>query len=117
MDTFPKNIHMIDVSQLKAIITLKAMENQKINWALLDKPLNDEDSGWQLYYGDEDEEYLDNYDNSTLITLENVLLFEPKLKKAFESNHNAYEWDEASADFVEVDGYEEGPEDEEEDSK
>ena len=96
--------------QLKAIITLRALENQKIQWALQDSPLNEEDSGWQLYFGDEDEQYLDNYDNSTLITLENVLLFEPKLAKVFASEHNAYEWDETTKDFVEIADYEEDDE-------
>lgn len=93
--------------QQQAIITLRALENQKINWVLQDRPLNDEDSGWQLYFGDEDEAYLDNYDNSTLVTLENVLLFEPKLDKVFAGQHNAYEWDTATQDFVEIEGYEE----------
>ncbi len=104
------NSYMSNSLQLKAIITLRAMENQKINWVIRDEPLNDDDSGWQLYFGDEDEDYLENFDNSTLITLENVLLFEPKLAKAFASEHNAFEWDEASKEFVELEGYEEGEE-------
>jgi hypothetical protein len=96
--------------QLKAIITLRALENQKINWVIRDEPLNDEDSGWQLYFGDEDEDYLENFDNSTLITLENVLLFEPKLAQVFASAHNAFEWDATAKEFVEQEGYVEGDE-------
>lgn len=91
--------------QLKAIITLRALEKQKIQWALQDSPIDELDSGWQLYYGDEDEQYLDNDDNATLITLENVLLFEPKLAKVFASGHNAYEWDDNVKDFVEITDY------------
>lgn len=92
--------------QLKAIITLRALEQQKIQWALQDSPIDELDSGWQLYYGDEDEQYLDNHDNSTLITLENVLLFEPKLAKVFTSEHNAFEWDENTKEFIEIADYE-----------
>ena len=92
---------MEKILQLKAIITLKALEQQKVNWVMRDEPLNKEDSGWQLFYGDESEEYLEDYSNSTLITLANVLKFEPKLGKVFASQHHTFEWNQQIQDFVE----------------
>lgn len=86
--------------QKKAIISLKALQKREINWCLKDSPLNEEDSGWQLFYGDETDKYLDNPDNSTIISLEKVLDFEPKLEEVFTSTYKAFEWNEDKMDFV-----------------
>lgn len=86
----------------QAIISRKALERREINWLLRDKPLNTKDSGWQFFYGDEDEAYLDDPQNATVISLEEVLEFEPQLEKAFASKHNAFEWDEEEGLFVQV---------------
>ncbi|MGO4293563.1 immunity protein Imm33 domain-containing protein [Chitinophaga sp. RAB17] len=86
----------------KAIITRKALTEKEVNWLMLGEPNNPEDSGWQLFYGDEDESYLNDYKNAAIITLEEVLSFEPRLEKAFMSNHRAFEWDADENDFTEV---------------
>lgn len=93
----------------KAIITLKALKERAINWLISDEPVNLEDSGWQLFYGDEDDTYLSDPNNATIISLAKVLDFEPRLEKAFMSDHHAFEWSEAEQDFVEVYDFE-GPE-------
>lgn len=92
-------------SKLFAIITKRALEQKAVNWLVLGEPDNPQDSGWQLFYGDEDETYLDNVDNATIISLEGALTFEPRLEKAFTSGLNAFEWDEDENDFVAVEGY------------
>jgi len=87
-----------------AIITKKALENRQINWATRNDDLhNEQDSGWQLFYGDETPEYLDDANNSTLISLENVLSFEPLLEKVFCDTGNAYEYSVEHNKFVRVD--------------
>lgn len=86
-----------------AIITRRALQQRTINWILRDEPCNEQDSGWQLFYGDEDQDYVDNADNSVLISLDKVLDFEPRLEKVFASDHIAFEWDEEEIGFVEVD--------------
>lgn len=83
-----------------AIITRKALDARSINWLLRDKPNNPQDSGWQLFYGDEDEAYLSDAKNATIISLGKVLEFEPRLEQAFTSDHTAFEWNEEAGDFV-----------------
>lgn len=89
--------------KLFAIITKKALENRQINWVVRTDDLNNEqDSGWQLFYGDETPEYLDNTSNSAIVSLENVLSFEPLLEAVFCSSGYAYEYSESDNKFVEV---------------
>ena len=56
-----------------AVISNKAIENREINWAIRSDELNDEqDSGWSLFFGDEDDDYLNDYHNVTIISLERL---------------------------------------------
>ena len=89
--------------KLFAIITKKALEQRQINWATRSNDLHSEqDSGWQLFYGDESESYLDDVKNSTLASLETVLYFEPLLEEAFRGTGTQYEYSEKLNRFVEV---------------
>ncbi|WPC40103.1 DUF2185 domain-containing protein [Clostridium sp. JS66] len=86
-----------------AIITKKALEKRQVNWVVRTDDLdNDQDSGWQLFYGDESEQYLDDYANANIISLEDVLSFEPLLEEVFSNFGYAYEYSEAKNKFVEV---------------
>ena len=87
---------------LKAIITKRALEKREINWVVRDVPNNEQSSGWQLFYGDENEEYLDNPGNFRIVSLEYVLNFEPLLENVFSSQGNAYEFNNKQNQFVEV---------------
>ncbi|MDR1162643.1 MAG: DUF2185 domain-containing protein [Candidatus Accumulibacter sp.] len=104
------NIATVLVSQgfdekKKALVSKRAIAKGEINWALKDEPHNEMDSGWQLFYGDEDDEYNSDASNIRILTLEDVLSFEPKLEEVFASEHNAFEWDESAMRFVEVKEY------------
>lgn len=91
-----------DEKQL-AIITKKALEMREINWIIQsDERYNEQDSGWQLFYGDEDQTYLDNPDHLVLISLESVLNFEPLAEKPFTENGLTYQYSEADNGFIEV---------------
>jgi len=91
-------------TSLIAIITERAIENRQINWVLRTNNLNNQqDSGWQLYYGDESSDYLDDPKNSTLITLDRAMDIEPLLESVFAGSHHAYEYSDADNRFVEVD--------------
>ena len=64
---------------------------------------SENDSGWQLFYGDETEEYLDEPGNVTSIRLSDVLAFEPRLEEVFGSTAGtAFEWDESAIRFTEA---------------
>lgn len=85
-----------------AIITERAWNNHQINWVIKGEPNNERDSGWQLYYGDEDDEYLSDIKNALIKSLEEILACEPLLNKVFASNHDQFEWSEDQLKFVEV---------------
>ncbi len=85
-----------------ALITKYALERHEINWAFYDDDRMDEqDSGWQLFYGGEDDEYLDDPENVKLVSLEYVLSFEPRLEKVFLSDGDGFRYDEKMNAFVE----------------
>lgn len=85
-----------------AVITNKAIENREINWAIRSDELNDEqDSGWSLFFGDEDDDYLNDYHNVTVISLENAMQIEPLLENVFTQNGEAYVYDRSLNMFVE----------------
>ncbi|GGH61560.1 hypothetical protein HNQ91_001092 [Filimonas zeae] len=86
----------------KAIITQRALEMRAVNWLVREEPFNETDSGWQLFYGDEDDTYLEDADNAAIVSLEEVLDFEPLLEEAFQGSHGAYEWDAATGKFAAV---------------
>lgn len=89
--------------KLFAIITKKSLENKQVNWVVRTDDLNNEqDSGWQLFYGDESPEYLDDSNNSALVSLERVLSFEPLLETVFCNFGYAYEYSTSANKFLEV---------------
>ncbi|MHC1683044.1 MAG: DUF2185 domain-containing protein [Clostridiaceae bacterium] len=89
--------------KLFAIITQKALDNRQINWVVRTDDLeNEQDSGWQLFYGDESDQYLEDACNAKLISLEQVLSFEPLLESVFSSHGYAYEYSELDNKFIEV---------------
>jgi len=91
---------MFDKSK-KAIITKRAVEKKQINWVLKDIPHNPEDSGWQLFYGNENDDYLNDPLNSIIITLEDVLIFQPQLETVFGSSGVAFDWNSEQQKYVE----------------
>lgn len=89
--------------KLLAIVTKKALEKKQINWVIRTDDLeNERDSGWQLFYGDESDEYLDDVDNAAIVSLEDILAFEPLLEDVFSSHGYAYEYSEKENKFTEV---------------
>lgn len=86
-----------------AIITKKALDKREVNWAFRTDDLESgQDSGWQLFYGDESNEYLEDSDNAKIISLEDALSFEPLLESVFSSFGSAYEYSESYNKFIEV---------------
>ena len=86
----------------KALISKRAMNKKEINWAYKDEPLNNMDSGWQLFYGDEDDNYNSNPSNIIIVSLEYILSFEPRLEDVFASENTAFEWNEKDMKFIEA---------------
>lgn len=89
--------------QKKALISKRAIEKREVNWLYRTSPYNPEDSGWKLFYGDEDEEYNSHVSNVMIATLEQIMSIEPRLESVFASEYNAFEWNEAKMQFTVVD--------------
>lgn len=107
IEFFDRNIAAVitqapDIALKKfAIISKRAIEKNEINWVVrTDDLCDEEDSGWQMFYGDEDEEFLENLENALLITLMEALQREPLLEKVFVENGHSYEYDEKIFSFV-----------------
>lgn len=92
--------------ELMCIITRKALEKGEINWVVRGDPVNEVDSGWQLFYGDEDEAYLDDANNAALFPLREMLRMEPLLDKVFSSSSTAFAFYPEMQDFIDSQTYE-----------
>lgn len=98
----------VDVDfQKNALISKRALEKREINKICRveeDELIDENDSGWELFYGDEigNEEYCNNPENTLLITLDEVLDFEPLLEEPFCKKGKAYKFNEEKNVFEEV---------------
>ena len=81
-------------------------EQGEINWVTRGEPVNEVDSGWQLFYGDEDEEYLNDPNNAALFPLREMLRMEPLLDKVFASPSPAFAFYPEVNDFIDAQTYE-----------
>ena len=100
-----KGTAKFDEQQL-VFISKRAVENREINWIVrADDLCGENDSGWQLFYGDEDDEYLDDPSMIVRLTIEQVLLFEPLLETPFIDRGYAYEYVDEIKMFVEADDW------------
>lgn len=65
---------------LGCFITRRAMENECIGYMYHNEPTpNQPDSGWRFMYGDEDEEYLADVNNTTILALNTVCNLQPDI--------------------------------------
>ncbi len=97
---FVKAEDQLDESKF-AIITKRALEHREVNWALHTDDLCDEqDSGWTLCYGGEDDAYWEDTNNTSVISLGEALSFEPLLREAFTGGAAAYHYDAEQNRFV-----------------
>jgi hypothetical protein len=96
-----KRKETVDESKSVAI-TNKAIQYRQINWVVKTTPLDRQDSGWQLFYGDEEYEYLNNPSNMKTITIKEVLDFEPLLENIFISRFDSAEYNSKVNKFMEI---------------
>ncbi|CAM1344008.1 DUF2185 domain-containing protein [Tenacibaculum amylolyticum] len=69
-------------------------------WMYREEPDNEGDSGWRVFAGDEDEDYLDDHNNFKLITADQLIAIDDSLKAnllapygfSFEKSDETNEW-------------------------
>ena len=73
------------MSKLCVVSKKVTREGWKVGFMLREEPGDDEDSGWQLFAGDEDDEYTDNIDNMELCPIYSITGIDPVLMEHWES--------------------------------
>ncbi|MGN1223507.1 MAG: DUF2185 domain-containing protein [Ruminococcus sp.] len=97
---FVKETNELDESKF-ALITKRALEHREVNWAMHTDDLGDEqDSGWTLCYGGEDDDYWEDTDNTKVISLEEALSLEPLLYQVFTGEAAVYYYDAKQNRFI-----------------
>lgn len=97
---FVKETNELDESKF-ALITKRALEHREVNWAMHTDDLGDEqDSGWTLCYGGEDDAYWEDTDNTKVISLEEALSLEPLLYEVFTGEAAVYYYDAKQNRFI-----------------
>lgn len=81
--------------QKYAYVTLRALENDHIGFCYRENSEIKIDSGWRFMYGDEDEDYLENPDNTETKDLSEVLKWKSQISQILnERPGKEFEWDE-----------------------
>lgn len=86
-----------------AFVTERAFENNYIGYCYRDYSDIKIDSGWRFLFGDEDEEYLDNPDNSLTKDLKEILEWKPEVRQILEAKRGSdFEWNAEENKFDEI---------------
>lgn len=79
--------------QKYAFVTQRALDNDFVGYCYREYSDIKIDSGWRFIYGDEDEDYLDNPDNTETKDISEILEWKPELNSIIDSHPNTeYEW-------------------------
>lgn len=73
----------------------------KVGFMMREEPNDDQDSGWQFYAGDEDNDYLDDYKNIDLCMVNSIAGIDPCIMKYIDSPVGARFVRTSSEDFEE----------------
>lgn len=76
-------------------------EKKKVRFMYREKPDNDQDSGWRVFSGDEDQSYIDNPDNMGIYSAEEIVKVDPDIQKYLDMPlGTAFEREDSHKDFV-----------------
>lgn len=87
-------------SQKYAFVTQRAIDADYVGYCYRESSEIKIDSGWRFLYGDEDEEYLDNPDNTITRDISDILEWKPELKDIIsERRGSEFEWNPDKEQF------------------
>ncbi|MFC5044126.1 DUF2185 domain-containing protein [Aquimarina hainanensis] len=76
-------------------------------WMYREEPSNEGDSGWRVFSGNEDDEYLDNPDNFKLVSADQLIKIDNEIKVNLLAPYGfSFEKDLQTNEWVIVDGEE-----------
>ena len=94
-DTIPLN--------KKARISKVALRDNNVCWMYRDYPLSNEDSGWRIYNGEEDDEYMDDKGNFVEMSLLELIAEDNRLTEVIHAPVGTqYEWFDEFNKFIEL---------------
>lgn len=86
--------------QKYAFVTKRAIKNNHIGYCYRENSDIKIDSGWRFLYGDEDEDYLDNPDNSETKDILEILEWKPQTKQIISLRRGLeFEWNQELSKF------------------
>lgn len=86
-----------------AFVTVSAFEDNHVGYCYREHTDIKIDSGWRFLFGDEDEEYLDNPDNSLTKDLSELLEWKPELKEILSARFGSeFEWNPETERFDKI---------------
>lgn len=89
--------------QKYAYVTNKAKDNDHVGYCYREYSDIKIDSGWRFLFGDEDEDYLDNPDNSLTLDLSEIIKWKPQLTDIVSARYRSeFEWDEESNSYTPI---------------
>lgn len=89
--------------QKYAFVTKRAIENNLVGYCYRENTEFKIDSGWRFIYGDEDEAYLDNPDNTITQDLSEIAQWKPELKEILSSRRGfSFEWDNDTKSYIQT---------------
>ncbi|WP_299156668.1 DUF2185 domain-containing protein [uncultured Tenacibaculum sp.] len=78
-------------------------EKELPSWMYREEASYEEDSGWRIFSGNEDEDYLDNPDNFKLITSEQLIKIDKEIKSNLLAPYGfSFERDESTGKWMMV---------------
>lgn len=89
--------------QKYAFVTKRALENDYVGYCYREFSDIKIDSGWRFLFGNEDDDYLDNPENTETKDLSEIAAWKPELQSILSAKKNSeFEWNEQLNNFVEL---------------
>lgn len=77
-------------------------EGEFVGFLYHEPPAFEQDSGWRIFSGNEDDDYADNPDNFITAPLRNVLDTHPEIAALMSQTNGAWEWDNTQQHYIAV---------------
>lgn len=86
--------------QKYAFVTQRAINNNYIGYCYRESSEFKIDSGWRFLYGDEDEAYLDNPENTQTKSIAEIIEWKPETKSILSAKRDSdFEWDNDKKEY------------------
>lgn len=89
-----------------AIVSRQVSEDgEAVGFLYREAAVFDNDSGWRIFSGAEDDEYMDNTEHFDTVALNKIVADNPEIAHLISQSEGAWAWDEAEQGFVAVEDW------------